>query len=499
MGTEATGPRPAVQELERRIADIQERVNLLAAESDSLRRDDDAFSPAGQMVWKDINVRWKAVNNEYEEALALYETEIDRPPHDHPLVSFLNTVGVEGWNTWRRQESIYLELSGVYLTGSYKGIDLSGADLTGAKLHLADLTGADLREAKLMGANLRRAKLTGANLAGANLSGADFHDADLRDADLTRVSATPSDFTRANLTGAALVSAELIGASFRDADLTATDLTEANFCTADMDNAVMRRAAAPRVDFTGANLSGVCLADAVLRGGSLALARLVDMDLSGADISGCRVYGSTVWKTRLTGTMQQDLVITPADEESALTVDNIDVAQFMYLLLNNERLRDVIDTVTSKVVLILGRFSADRKPVLDSLRTELRRHDYLPVLFDFAQPSRRDSTETVSVLAHLARFIVADLTDPSSVPHELATIIPQCIVPVRPLLAGSNFPDLSDSSPNAAYGMFIDLQRRYHWVLPILHYENQDTLLATLDSSVIRPAEDKARELDLPR
>jgi hypothetical protein len=42
---------------------------------------------------------------------------------------------------------------------------------------------------------------------------------------------------------------------------------------------------------------------------------------------------------------------------------------------------------------------------------ELRKRDYLPILFDFDIPANRDITETVSLLARMARFIVADLTD----------------------------------------------------------------------------------------
>jgi hypothetical protein len=108
-----------------------------------------------------------------------------------------------------------------------------------------------------------------------------------------------------------------------------------------------------------------------------------------------------------------DLVITPHNEPK-ITLDNLDVAQFIYLLLNNERVRDVINTITSKVVLILGRFADERKPVLDAIREELRRHDWLPVLFDFAKPTSRDITETVSTLAHMARLVIADITDAKS-------------------------------------------------------------------------------------
>ena len=90
-------------------------------------------------------------------------------------------------------------------------------------------------------------------------------------------------------------------------------------------------------------------------------------------------------------TKQQNLIITDSDEP-VITVDNIKVAQFIYLLLNNQEIRDVIDTITSKAVLILGRFSDERKPILDAIRDELRKHNYLPIMFDFRpQPIRRSS------------------------------------------------------------------------------------------------------------
>ena len=42
-----------------------------------------------------------------------------------------------------------------------------------------------------------------------------------------------------------------------------------------------------------------------------------------------------------------------------------ELAQFIYLILNNEKIRDVINTLTSKSVLILGRFNIpERKAIL---------------------------------------------------------------------------------------------------------------------------------------
>jgi hypothetical protein len=166
-------------------------------------------------------------------------------------------------------------------------------------------------------------------------------------------------------------------------------------------------------------------------------------------------------------------------------VDNLQVAQFIYLLLNNQEIRHIIDTITSKVVLILGRFTPERKAVLDAMRDELRRRDYLPVLFDFEKPSSRDLTETISTLAHMARFVIADITDAKAVPVELLKIVPGLpSVPVQPLIASSDY----------EYGMFEHI-RRYPWVLDTYRYGSLDELLDALKAKVIDPAEMKAKEL----
>jgi hypothetical protein len=156
----------------------------------------------------------------------------------------------------------------------------------------------------------------------------------------------------------------------------------------------------------------------------------------------------------------------------------------VYLLLHNEKIRDVIDTITSKSVLILGRFTPERKAVLDALREELRKRNYLPILFDFDKPASKDLTGTVQTLANMARFIIADLTEPSCIPHELAMLVPDTVVPVQPILL----------SGQTEYAMFVDLKKRYHWVLEPYPYETSKQLIASL-GTVICPAETKALEL----
>jgi hypothetical protein len=167
------------------------------------------------------------------------------------------------------------------------------------------------------------------------------------------------------------------------------------------------------------------------------------------------------------------------------TVDNIEVAQFIYLLLHNQKIRDVIDTVTSKALLILGRFTDERKAVLDALREELRKHNYLPILFDFDVPATRDITETISLLARMARFVVADITNAKSIPQELSMIVPDLpSVPVQPLLLKGS----------GEYSMFEHF-KRYPWVLETYEYPSSEGLIAGLSKHVIGPAEKYAQSV----
>ena len=198
-----------------------------------------------------------------------------------------------------------------------------------------------------------------------------------------------------------------------------------------------------------------------------------------ANFSNCRVYGISAWDISASdGAIESDLIITPPDEPT-ITVDSLEVAQFVYLLLSSAKIRQTIDTITAKVVLILGRFTPERLSILERIRGALRNRDYLPMLFNFAGPTSRDLTETVSTLAHLARFVIVDLTDAQSIPQELMAIVPNLpSVPVQPLLTAGQ----------AEYGMFEHF-RRYPWVLEPVFYSDEDTLISLLEQKVIAPAE----------
>jgi uncharacterized protein YjbI with pentapeptide repeats len=363
--------------------------------------------------------------------------------------------GVETWNQWKKERKLGpinifhpLEIheDPQFVAARLRFADLRAANLRGASLSRADLTWVDLSNANLVGADLRYAELGGASIRAANLSGANLNSAKMSMADLRT----------SNLSEAQLLWADLTSARLDEADLSGADLDGA-----DLGSASFRRA-----NLVGTNLSSTSLENT---------------DFGGATLRDCNVYGISAWNVGLTATNQSNLTITRSDEP-AIQVDNLEIAQFVYLLLNNEKIREVIDTITSKVVLILGRFTPSRKVILDAIREELRKRDYVPVLFDFEKPSSRDITETIRILAAMARFVIADITDAKSIPQELMAIVPNLpSVPVQPLLLESQH----------EYGMFEHF-RRYPWVLPPVLYKNVRGLLASLEARVIAPAETKA-------
>ena len=385
--------------------------------------------------------------------------------------------GVEEWNKWRKQKpKIKPNLSEANLTKA----NLSKANLFEADLTGAHLTGAQLSGAHLSGAHLSGANLNGANLNDANLNGANLSEANLFGANLVGAHLFGANLSEANLSEANLLQANLFNAKLSEATLSEADLSKAYLTAANLSRANLSRAELAAAYLLGANLSG-----ANLRGADLRSATLVNSTLQGTDLRGCSVYGASVWNARLdAATIQSNLLITDAGEP-AIRVDNLEVAQFIYLLLNNAKIRDVVDTIGKKAVLILGRFTAERKEVLDKIREALRQLGFLPILFDFEKPSTKNTHETIVTLAGLSRFVIADITDPKSIPQELVSIVQTLpSVPVQPLLQIGYKP----------WGMY-DHIKVYPWVLPLFEYQSHETLLSDLQQKVIAPAEEKAKEL----
>lgn len=334
------------------------------------------------------------------------------------------TQGSANWNDWRKNH-----------------LGHSQPDFSGAMLVDVDFRGADL---------------AGANFAGANLGRADFTDASLEDALLATANLRWAKFTRARLQRANLSEADLIRADFHGADL-----TDAVLWQADLNRADLCEAKLIRTDLTMSNL--------------------VETNLSGTTLDGCKVYGISVWGLRNVQQAHQSRLIIARPRphnEPTITVDDIEIAQFVYLLVNNAKIRSVINTIGQKAVLILGRFT-ERKDVLETIRSELLQRDYLPIVFDFIRPTDRDFSETVLTLAGMCRFVIADITKPRSVPQEAQIIIPNYMIPFVPIIQSGEEP----------WAMFEDLWRKHkEWVLLPLRYDSLDRLRTVFGKAVVNEA-----------
>lgn len=445
--------------------------------------------------------------------------------------------GTAAWNAWRQAHpKIMPDLQGAPLRGlALDGADLHGADLSGAQLreaHLrrarlhkarlsesdlrwadldeadlrevylrqADLSGAHLREADLRGAYLREADLCGANLTGANLTMADLraarlceahlsevqlHIARLRHADLSKADLREANFRGAQLRQTCLRGANLQEANFRWASVVMSDLYEAEMTQADLRWANLsvsdlRRACLSEVDFRGANLRGANLSAA-----NLTKARLVETNFEEANLEGCDIYGISAWEVKLEGARQINLRITP-DDEPAIIVDNLEVAQFLYLHLHNTYIRDVIGTIGKKIVLIIGAFSDARLDVLEAVREILRQNHYVPVFLAYSAEAPPVPPATFELLAQLARFVLVDITEAGSTTNIADDVMRHIAMPLQPIVC---WPSMKSEEALEADRLQADS------VLPTYRYTDVKSIWTSLYTDCLLPAEAKAKAM----
>lgn len=357
--------------------------------------------------------------------------------------------------------------------------NLSGTDFNNANLSNADfcskvedLEDDFLEPTILTNANFKNATLISSNFNNLNLSFVNFNLANLENSNLSFTNLKSTNFENANLSQVNFKQADfeeciLFKANLRRAYLAFSNIEKAKLTHSDLSYTNLSKR-----DFSGVNLSNTNLSNT-----DLSESLLINTNLSNAIISGSRIYGVSIWDIKNENLQQTDLIITKANS-SNVTVDNIEIAQLIYLLLNNNKIRDVISTVAQKGVLILGRFTPERKKILDSVKAELRRNNFLPIMFEFERITTRDYTETIKILAGMSKFVIVDITDQASCPLELQATVPDYKIPFLPIILKGEQP----------FSMLIDLISKYEWVSQLVEYSDEKDLIDNFQSKILKEA-----------
>lgn len=367
--------------------------------------------------------------------------------------------GVTQWNRWRDSTN-----NGV--------ADLSGADLSGMKLNGVNFLRANLQGAILEKTQLEYAQLKEANLTGATLERTNLEHVNARSTIFDEIVAKEPNFEVSTLRGARFRRARISGARFHRAYLRDANLSDAVFAGCWLRFATLDGAYCRNTDFSGADLR---------------YASMVETRLNGANLSDVHVFGISAWGVETDANTRQDLIVglDQDEREAPLRAHDLHTAQLLGLMLDGAGVRAVLDSVASKLVLILGSFSPAEKPVLDALRSSLQSHGYVAVEFDFERPSERDYAETVLTLAGLSRFVVADFTNAKEVRAEVSQARRQYMrVPILPIAReGASLPITMINTFTAE-----ELQL-------LVRYGDIDDLLQKIQPSIIRPAEERVRRI----
>lgn len=259
------------------------------------------------------------------------------------------------------------------------------------------------------------------------------------------------DFSGMNLSGASIYRAFAEGLNLRNALFEGSHFEEGDFSRADFRGATFHSTKFNKTILTGANFDGAMFVNC-----NLNRVNLVGAFFRVKEITETVVYGIAAWDLVTSNEMKQSkLVIEKTYElysdliqqrKIPMMVDDIELAQFVHYLNDHKKMRDTLNILNDKGVLLLGRFKDGGLERLYSVREWLQSRGYMAMIFDFARPDNLSLTETVVTMAGLSKFIFVDLSG-ASVPAELQAVLSQVKKPV--LAFGARyalFSDLADQT-----------------------------------------------------
>lgn len=259
------------------------------------------------------------------------------------------------------------------------------------------------------------------------------------------------DFSGMNLSGVSIFAAFAEGLDLHGSTFEGTHFEEGDFSRANFSGSTFRNSKFNKTILTGANFDGATFVNC-----NLNRINLVGASFRVSEITETVVYGIAAWDLQTSDDMKQSKLVIERtyelysdlirDGKVPMMVDDIELAQFVYYLTNHKKMRDALNILNEKGVLLLGRFKDGGLERLYSMREWFQRSGYMAMIFDFARPDNLSLTETIVTMAGLSKFVVVDLSG-SSVPAELQAILSQI---KKPILAFGDpyalFQDLADQT-----------------------------------------------------
>lgn len=233
------------------------------------------------------------------------------------------------------------------------------------------------------------------------------------------------DFSKSDLTGADFFLANLNESSFKGSIINNVNLMHSMIMMSNFRNSIIND-----TKFVGANLWNSNFSVSNIQNSDFSGSNLLNIDLSSAQIINCKIYGISCWDLKRNNfTIIKDLIINRQNKnKEIITTDDIELAQFIYLILNNNKISNLITTMRTKAILILGSFDNESKPVLDKIKEILPKYNLIPIVFDFSAPLEQRSIETIRTLALLSKFVIVDLSVRSGQYLEIS-IVSDTVVP----------------------------------------------------------------------
>jgi uncharacterized protein YjbI with pentapeptide repeats len=335
--------------------------------------------------------------------------------------------GSHSWNQWTK--SLIKEMPSIKM---YSDKPLKNSVTQQISLKIAEIPEIKFKDMVLDNFDFSRLKWTHLESKNVIFKNCNFYKSDMKNSELNHCTFDNCNFEKANLINSNFNFSKLTDCIFKGSNLSKSEQfsTIYNNCSI-LDTSIM-------------------------------WSKLIETTFIESRIFNSKIFGAAIWNVKILNSETKNLIITKNDEPE-IKIDNIEVAQFIYLILNNQKIRDVITTLTSKIVLILGRFTDERLKILESIKEVLILEGFVPVLFTFEKSPKRDLTETIQLLANISKLVIADVSDSKSIPQELSHIIPSTpSLPIQPIIVAEQ----------KEYSMF-EHWNRYEWVRPIFEYRNE--------------------------